>query len=248
MRRFGSSYDEIAGIYHTLWADWYLPAAKPALEELFFSRVPRSARVLDLCCGSGHVTKELVARGYEVTGIDSSAALIAQAQKDLPGVDLRVQDARAIQLEDAFDATISTFDSLNHILSVSELYQVFGGVHHVLKPEGLFLFDMNLEKAYFTNQQRWTVDVTPGSVSLVRGTYDPAEKKASTEVIWFKRTRKNNFWEQHRSVVEQRCYPLAEILAGLRDAGFHAIEATPAEKLGVGPELGFGRIFFSARA
>jgi SAM-dependent methyltransferase len=243
-----SSYDDIAGMYHALWADWYFPAAKPGLEKLFFSKVPANATVLDVCCGSGHVTKELVARGYKVTGIDSSAALIAQARKDLPQVDLRVQDARAIQLSTRYDAALSTFDSLNHIMCIDELRKVFEGVHRALRPEGLFVFDMNLEEAYLSDDHRWTVDVSGESVGLVRGTYDRAEKKASTEIIWFVKAGANNLWAQHRSIVEQRCYTQAEVVAALREAGFREIDVVPAENAGITSELGFGRIFFVVRA
>jgi SAM-dependent methyltransferase len=243
-----SSYDEIAGIYHALWADWYFPAARPALEKLFFSQVPTSARVVDICCGSGHVTKELVSRGYKVTGIDSSAALIAQARKDLPEVDLRVQDARAIQLPIRYDAALSTFDSLNHIMCIDELARVFEGVHGVLVSGGLFVFDMNVERAYLSDQRRWTVNISDESVGLVRGTYYPAEKKASTEIVWFVKTGESNVWEQHRSVVDQRCYTRAEVMAALREAGFREMEAISAEDVGVTADLGFGRIFFVARA
>jgi len=243
-----SSYDEIAGMYHALWADWYFPAAGPALEKLFFSQVPAGAAVLDVCCGSGHVTKELVKRGYKVTGIDSSAALIAQARKDLPEVDLRVQDARAIQLATRYDAALSTFDSLNHVMCIDELRHVFERVHGVLAPDALFVFDMNVERAYLSDQRRWTVNVGDESVGLVRGTYYPAEKKASTEIIWFVKAEATNLWEQHRSVVEQRCYTRVEVVAALKDAGFHALEAISAEDVGVTADLGFGRIFFVARA
>lgn len=244
----GSSYDEIAGIYHALWADWYFPAAKPALEKLFFSQVPTGASILDVCCGSGHVTKELVKRGYKVTGIDASAALIAQARRDLPQVDLQVQDARAMQLPTRYDAALSTFDSLNHILYIDELHQVFERVHRVLADDGLFVFDMNVERAYLHDHQRWTVNISDESVGLVRGTYSPQEKKASTEIIWFAKAGENNIWNQHRSVVEQRCYTQTEIVTGLNEAGFCKIEADPAEELGVTADLGFGRIFFVARA
>jgi SAM-dependent methyltransferase len=243
-----SSYDEIAGIYHELWADWYFPAARPALEKLFFSQVPADAAVLDVCCGSGHVTKELVQRGYTVTGIDSSAALISQARKDLPQVDLLVQDARAIRLPMRYDAALSTFDSLNHLMCIDELERVFEGVHGVLVPDGLFVFDMNVERAYLSDQRRWTVNISDESVGLVRGTYYPAEKKASTEIIWFVKAGEDNLWEQHRSVVEQRCYTRAQVVAALRETGFCKIEAISAEDVGVTADLGFGRIFFVARA
>jgi SAM-dependent methyltransferase len=242
-----SSYDEIAGLYHALWADWYFPAAKPALEKLFFSQVPAGAAVLDVCCGSGHVTKELVKRGYKVTGIDSSAALIAQARKDLPQADLKVQDARAIQLAMRYDAALSTFDSLNHVLNFNELRRVFERVRGVLVSSGLFVFDMNVERAYLHDHQRWTVNIRDESVSLVRGSYSPQEKKASTEIIWFVKAGES-IWKQHKSVVEQRCYGRTEIVAALNETGFREIEAISAEDLGVTADLGFGRIFFVAHA
>lgn len=242
-----SAYDEIAGMYHALWADWYLPAAMPALETLFFANVPKSATVLDLCCGSGHVTKELVKRGYRVTGIDSSGELIALAVRDLPGVDLRVQDAAALELEGRYAAAISTFDSLNHILTLEELWKVFAGVRYVLEEGGLFVFDMNLEEAYSMDLREWSVDIKEQSVGMVRGKYDPADKRAFTELIWFVKAGEGNLWRQHRSVVEQRCYPLTDILRSLSEAGFRCVEAIPARAAGVTSDLGFGRVFLVAR-
>lgn len=249
MARGSSSYDEIAGMYHALWADWYLPAAMPALERLFFSNVERGGRVLDLCCGSGHVTRELVRRGYKVTGIDNSAELIALAQRELPGVDLRVQDATALRLpKAAFDAALSTFDSLNHILSKDGLRSAFKGVHRALRKGGLFVFDMNLDEAYSLDMHQWAVDVKERSVGLVRGKYDPEAKKAFTELIWFVRTGADNVWRLRHSVVEQRCYPLEDILSIARGAGFPNVEVIAARDAGVRSDLGFGRMFFVATA
>lgn len=241
-----SSYDEIAGLYHAMWADWYLPAARPALEALFFSHLRGGSRVLDLCCGSGHVTRELARRGYHVTGVDSSAALIDLARRDMPETDFRVQDARALTLEPGFDGVLSTFDSLNHILSLSELRQVFTGIQSVLSQGGLLVFDMNLEEAYSLDLREWTVNVSETSVGLVRGTYDIRTKLATTELIWFLR-RSDGLWQQHRAVVEQRCYAQQEIVVALSEAGFRRIEAIPARDAGMRSDVAFGRVFFAAR-
>ena len=241
-----SSYDEIAGMYHALWADWYLPAALPALEKLFFSRLSPQARVLDLCCGSGHVTKELVRRGYCVTGVDSSAELIALAQEELPGVDLRLQDARRLDLQQTYDAILSTFDSLNHILTPEDLTQVFAEARRVLRRSGFFTFDMNLEQAYTADLREWAVTVNDKSVGLVRGRYDPLTRNAETELIWFTDTGRNGLWNHRHSIVKQRCYTQDEILTALRDAGFAGIEVIPAADAGVTSEIGFGRVYFVA--
>lgn len=244
-----SSYDPIAEMYHKLWADWYLPAALPALEHLFFSKVPPRSKVLDVCCGSGHVTRELIWRGHVVTAVDASAELIAIARRDWPGVDWRVQDARHIEVGQAnYAAALSTFDSLNHLEKVDDLESVFRGVHRALKPGGLFVFDMNLEEAFLSDHRRWTAEVTPEYVSLVRGFYDEMTKIARTELIWFVPTDSADTWRQHRSTVEQRSFPEGEITSRLARAGFTKIEITSAADAGMAADLGYGRIFISARA
>ncbi len=231
-----------------LWADWYLTAALPALERLFFSVTPPGSRVLDLCCGSGHVTKELVARGYAVTGVDNSAALIALARQELPQAKFEVQDARELRLSQKQRAVLSTFDSLNHVLTLAELTGVFKRVANVLEPGGLFVFDMNLEMAYAIDLHEWSVDIKEDCVGLVRGGFDRQKKRASTELIWFLRTNTgDNQWQQYRSTVEQQCYSQSEILNALREAGFMKLEAMTAEQAGVKAELGYGRTYFTAR-
>ena len=242
-----SAYDSIAGMYHALWADWYLPAAMPALERMFFSQIPAGAKVLDLCCGSGHVTKELVVREYAVTGIDSSAELIALARQKMPTTDFRVQDARELQLEARYGAALSTFDSLNHILQLDQLRKVFEGVYQALQPNSRFVFDMNLEQAYLADLRDWVVNLEEGSVSLVRGKFDVRTKRASTELIWFIQRENGSCWQQKRSIVEQQCYTQAEILTNLSAAGFRDIEAIAACDAGVSAELGVGRIYFAAQ-
>jgi len=242
-----SPYDDVAEMYHKLWADWYLPATLPALERLFFSQVAPGARVLDLCCGSGHVTKELAARGYKVTGVDNSAKLIALARHELRDVDFRVEDARHLRLDGSYNAVLSTFDSLNHILSLTELKDVFAGVHGVLDRRGLFVFDMNLAEAYSADLREWSVNISDTSVGLVRGNFDPARKKATTELIWFVRNTNERCWSRHESSVEQQCYDQTEILTALSQSGFGSIEAISAREAGVTSELGFGRTYFAAR-
>lgn len=240
-----SSYNSIAGMYDRYWANWYLPAALPALEQLFFDVIPPNARVLDVCCGSGHVTGELVRRGYDVTGVDMSRELLARASKRWPRAQFLVEDVRQLQLSATYDAALSTFDSLNHLLTLRELEAAFRGVRAALRPSGIFVFDMNGEEAWTLDLHSWNVTVEDDSVSLVRGKYDPKQKLATTELVWF--VQENGAWQRHSSKVLERCYTQQEICNTLEDAGFKDIETWTAAKAGVQAELGFGRWFFRAR-
>jgi SAM-dependent methyltransferase len=244
---FPSPYDAIAGLYHQHWGDWYLPQAVGALERLLFSHLTPGSSVLDVCCGSGHVTRELVARGYKVTGVDASAELIAQARQDMPSAAFLVADIRYFQLAEQLDAALSTFDSLNHIMELSDLEASFRNVHRALRPGAPFVFDMNGEEAYRMDWQDWSTTVAPDSVSLVRGRFDRATKRALTEIVWF-RPLPGGQWERRDSVVPQRCYSDGEIRDALEQAAFRDIASVSAKEAGVKGEIGYGRHFWSATA
>jgi SAM-dependent methyltransferase len=105
--------------------------------------LPAAARVLDLCCGSGDLSRELLARGYQVTGLDGSPEMLRYARQRVPRTEFLLEDARSFACEARFDAVLSTYDSLNHILSLEELEAVFANVFRALVPGGLFFFDLH---------------------------------------------------------------------------------------------------------
>lgn len=239
-----SAFDSVAGLYHRLWSDWYLPAALPALEKLLFSQLSPGAEVLDVCCGCGHVTKEIVRRGYCVTGVDASEGLISIARREIPGVDWQLQDARSMQFARTYDAALCTFDSLNHILALGDLESTFHRVRRALRPDGIFVFDMNLREAFCADLHNWSAGVTDDDVSLIRGTFDDHSQTARTQLIWLHRD--GAVWHRAESVIEEKCYSQTEIVAAVRASGFSQVECIPACEAGMTAEIGFGRLFVRA--
>jgi predicted TPR repeat methyltransferase len=76
-------YDLIAD--HWIHARQNLPPLDRALIDAFRARLPAQARVLDLGCGTGHpIGTLLAAQGCLLHGIDRSAALLAEARRNLP--------------------------------------------------------------------------------------------------------------------------------------------------------------------
>ena len=66
--------------------DWILPAGRP--------------RVLDLGAGTGKLTRQIAARGLDVTAVDPSEGMLDQLRTVLPGVPARTGTAEQIPLDD----------------------------------------------------------------------------------------------------------------------------------------------------
>jgi demethylmenaquinone methyltransferase/2-methoxy-6-polyprenyl-1,4-benzoquinol methylase len=83
----------------------------PRWRRFLVSRVPAGGHVLDVATGTGLVAAELVRRGHEVTGVDRSADMLAQARRRF-GERVRLVEASAESLpfEDAsFDHLTVTY-------------------------------------------------------------------------------------------------------------------------------------------
>jgi ubiquinone/menaquinone biosynthesis C-methylase UbiE len=87
----------------------YLPTLAPAFADA--AGVQEGMRVLDVGCGPGGLTTELVRRvgADRVAAIDPSPPFVRACQERNPGVDVREAVAEALPFaEGAFDATVSS--------------------------------------------------------------------------------------------------------------------------------------------
>lgn len=93
-------------------------------------------RVLDLGCGDGVLTEEIVAQGCTVTGVDFSADQIAAARAR--GLDAHVMDGQKLAFDGAFDLVLS--NAAMHWMP--DQAAVIDGVWRALKPGGRFASEM----------------------------------------------------------------------------------------------------------
>ncbi len=92
-------------------------------------------RILDVGCGTGHLTTQIASAGAEVVGIDSSVGMIREARERYAQVRFELGDAREIRLAETFDAVFS--NATLHWIREPE--RVIGGIYRVLKPGGRFI-------------------------------------------------------------------------------------------------------------
>ena len=64
-------------------------------------------RILDLGCGTGHLTARIAESGATVHGVDASAEMIETAKQQYAGILFEVADARTMEFAEPFDAVFS---------------------------------------------------------------------------------------------------------------------------------------------
>jgi trans-aconitate methyltransferase len=93
-------------------------------------------KILDLGCGDGPLTLEIMRSGAEVLGLDASPEQVAAARA--AGVDALVGDAMALDFDQAFDAVFS--NAALHWMTRPAA--VIDGVWRALRPGGRFVGEM----------------------------------------------------------------------------------------------------------
>jgi SAM-dependent methyltransferase len=240
-----ASYDDFAWFYNRYWNEEFHSLAFPILERIWLARIRPGARILDVCCGTGYLAGLLTARGYSVTGIDASAIMIQHARENVPAAEFRIANAAEFELPAQLDAAVSTFDSVNHILTVEHLQASFCRTAAALKRGAPFVFDVLLEEAYQTHWGESFALVREDHLLTITGAgYDFRSRRASCRITMFRLL--DGVWRRSDVDMQERCYTTAEIDHALRQAGFGEIVCYDARDLGMAGELGEGRTFFVA--
>ncbi|HEV7968377.1 MAG TPA: methyltransferase domain-containing protein [Candidatus Acidoferrales bacterium] len=64
-------------------------------------------RILDLGCGTGHLTAQIAESGAQVTGVDRSVEMVTAARLAYPKLTFEISDARNLPFRGEFDAVFS---------------------------------------------------------------------------------------------------------------------------------------------
>lgn len=99
--------------------------------------VPRNKNqsILDLGCGTGTLTSQLVNFADTIIGVDSSKSMIKKARNQYPDIKFTVCDALALPFENQFDVVFS--NAVFHW--IADHNALLNNVRKVLKPNGLLV-------------------------------------------------------------------------------------------------------------
>ena len=242
-----TAYDPFAWFYNCYWGPDFCQDVFPVFERILIPRLPPPARILDLCCGTGQIASRFAQLGYEVTGIDGSAEMLAFARLNSPLTTFIQADVRTFNLPeetDRFDLVVSSFDSLNHILSIDELDLVFQRVFQSIAPGGLFLFDLNVEDE--NDLVGSSIDIVgEDHACIVRSHYQPETRLKTYDLTLFQ--YRAGAYDRTDLTLFQRYHEREEII-GLLAANRFELISTFDPRTSPGLIGNDSRIFYLAQA
>ena len=215
--RHVEAYSRLAGVYDEIVIDRCHDRWASFLHELW-STDPEGVRsVLDLCCGTGLLAAELIARGYRVVGVDASGAMLACARERLGArVALHRHVLPELTIEGVFDAVVCTFDGLNY-LTPDELRLTVAATARRLRPAGWLVFDLHTDAMMdFTISNPNVAGTSAGNDFVISSIVDPDTRTCDTRIELTRPRDGDPFSEQHR----QYFHTDADVRACLHDAGF----------------------------
>ncbi|MEU3961762.1 class I SAM-dependent methyltransferase [Streptomyces buecherae] len=132
--------------YDFLFSDQRFTQAEDLLDTSPLLNLPAGARVLDLCCGPGVFTVPLARRGYAVTGVDRSPAMLERAralsvERSAPATYVEA-DVRAYAQPGAFDVVLNMFTSFGYFEDPADNARALRTMHDSLAPGGTLLLDL----------------------------------------------------------------------------------------------------------
>lgn len=213
--------------YNRFWsafANEHAPRILGFYERAGDAAGPVSRQVLDVCCGTGQLAARFLSRGYHVTGIDLSEAMLEMARENCASYVAAGQarfihaDASNFILDGAFGLVVSTYDALNHLPSFDALAGCFRSVFRALAPGGWFIFDLNTRSGL----RRWNnirIIEMEDMVVIDRGICDGQSDRAYTLMTGFLRNA-DGLYERFEQFAYNAIFDLAQVRDALLDIGF----------------------------
>ena len=234
---FAKIYDDI--MKYVPYDFWY-----SYLNELINYYDIRVNKVLDLACGTGNMSIRF-ARDYKrVLGIDISGEMLKIARgkvsnKRKKNIEFIKSDIRSFDLSQKVDLVFSVFDSLNYILSKSDMGKVFNHVYRNLNNDGIFIFDLNTIKRLMSIEPGTSMFTGDNYTCFWKDIVKPEAKKWRVKLkIHFDDS--DDYYEE---VHEETGYPLSEVREILMRTGFEYVKIFRAYTFEKGSEKD-NRVYF----
>src|SRR5262249_46605696 len=186
-------------------------------------QVAPPARLLDVPCGGGRHSLALAQRGYQMTGVDISAAFLDVARTNEAQRPAKVQweerDMRDLPWPRQFDGAFSFGNSFGYYDDAGN-GEFLAAVGRVLRPGARFVLDTSyVAEVILPSLQQRSWHAAGDIITLSERNYDPANSRLQVEYTWIRNGEKD------KRAMSARVYSCREVCQLLESAGFVDLKA-----------------------
>ena len=216
----GAYRKDLAYIHDAGFGKYALNAAPVLLDALRRSRLKRGL-VIELGCGSGILSEQIAAAGYDVLGIDLSTDILTLARQRVPGGTFRAESLLTAELPSCVGVA-AIGECVNYLFdsrsNPQQLARLFRRVYAALVPGGWFLFDSSGPgrvpgggplKMHFEGDD-WTILVTVDE--------DKRRQLLTRRITTFRKVGEH--YRRDHEIHHLRLYPPVDLVNSLRRVGF----------------------------
>ena len=191
--------------------------------------------IVELGCGTGSFTMEMVKKGYDIMGTDISPEMldIARRKAQEAGLDIMYleQDMRELDLYCTAGTILSVCDSVNYLLEDEDVLETFRLVNNFLYPKGIFIFDFNTLHKYRDVIGDATIAENREDCSFIWENYYNEEDHINEYdlTIFAKCDSEDEIFRRSTETHYQRGYTLEEMLGFVKEAGMELVETIDAD-------------------
>lgn len=252
-----SQYENFAYIYDELMDDAEYEKWVAHIEKLIEISGAKVKNILELACGTGNITIPLTKRNYDIAGIDISESMldVAMNKSHELGIPLVLLQQDIVELDfDLYDldCVLCACDGFNYITSLEDLKKVFSKVYELLKPGGLFIFDISsFYKLSEILGNNYMYDSRENISCMWTNYFDEDTQLIDMELDFFVKVdvddvEEDNLFEKFSERHVQRAHKEEELTKLLEECGFNGINVYGDFEIEK-PHSNSERLFFTAK-
>lgn len=177
--------------------------------------------LLDLACGTGSLSLEMLELGYDVIAVDSSVGMLGAAQQKAYSLEKQIlflnQEMEQLDLYGTINACVCALDSLNHLPSYNAFVKTLSRVSLFLEAGGVFVFDTNTP---FKHKEILADNCFVYEQDDVVCVWQNNTEDLVTEIsLDFFKKEKNGLYSRESEIFFERAFTMQEIKTAIKEAG-----------------------------
>ena len=182
-------------IDYNSWADYII--------DISYHYNKKANNILELASGNCLISEKLSGEFNNILLTDNSISMLTNNSVPLKKI---CCDMTLLPFKNKFDLIFSTFDSINYLIEKVSLKKLFNEVKRVLSKDGIFTFDVSLEKNSTKNLRRLNRKGKYNGIKYIqKSEYD---KKEKIHYNFFELTLESG--EKIKEIHKQRIYDFEE--------------------------------------